>query len=263
MCAVSSGPTQHHIKRGGPAPSGGGGGSSGTGGGGGCLIGGALVHLVDRTVRRIDELSPGDELKGIQGINVVKRVIAVSAGNRKMVSLNGQRAIFTEDHPVKIAGGWAALNTELFREKYAPVLARIGEIHQLEIGQTVIGDPGDFIIESIETIDPANPQTPVYDISVTGDHTYYADGIAFHNKDVAQHGLDRIIPPGFPNDSYVIRATSGERHIILNREQQRRLDVNVRARGFPDNLNQLVREAINEALDRHGRQADSIRRRGI
>jgi len=52
-----------------------------------------------------------------------------------------------------------------------------------------------------------------------GSHGYYKDGVwyptATYEQAVAgaggQHGLDMIVPPGFPNDSFPIMGTSGER----------------------------------------------------
>ncbi|NPU89979.1 MAG: hypothetical protein HPY87_08905 [Fervidobacterium sp.] len=35
-----------------------------------------------------------------------------------------------------------------------------------------------------------------------------------------QHGLDMIVPPGFPNDTFPVLASSGERVLILNKAQQ-------------------------------------------
>ena len=94
-----------------------GGGSSGGGGGGSCFIAGTLVTMADGSKRPIEKVLLGEKVKGLDGtINTVMEYnrppLAYSALGevRKLYSINGGIAFFTDEHPFYTTTGWKSLN---------------------------------------------------------------------------------------------------------------------------------------------------------
>jgi len=101
----------------------------------------------------------------------------MTTNGRKLGSINDGEYFFTEDHPLKTPTGWKSINSEMSNSKY-----NIGEIGQLQIGDTIIGLEADYtVIETISTKEvPDN--TPIYNFTLDGDHEYFANGFLVHNK---------------------------------------------------------------------------------
>lgn len=54
----------------------------------------------------------------------------------------------------------------------------------------------------------------VYNLTVERVHTYFVGGHLVHNAK-AQYGLDTVVPPGYPSDTYPIWASTGERVVVI------------------------------------------------
>lgn len=54
----------------------------------------------------------------------------------------------------------------------------------------------------------------VYNLTVEKYHTYFVNYHLVHNMK-GQYGLNEVIPPGYPNDSFPVMASSGERVVII------------------------------------------------
>lgn len=153
----------------------GGAGGNGAGGGGfGCFIAGTQVVLGNGSSVDIQKVKVGDVLLGAGGAkNEVLRVINVSLGNRSLYSINGGRFFVSEEHPFMTSEGWKSINPEK-NSSTSPVRGR------LAVGDTLVTKEGGETIFSIEK-QSDSPSTKLYNFSLGGNHTYFADGYLVHN----------------------------------------------------------------------------------
>jgi hypothetical protein len=166
--------------------------------GGGCFVAGTRVAMADGTSRPIELVEGGERVLGRDGR--VNRVLAVHRpllGDRHLYALNGGPFFVTAGHPIWSATGWKAVD---------PVAAA-AEVPQLAVGRLAVGDQllvlaavavpalaghsdsdepldveqGPLLLSSLEGR-PADPATPLYNLHLDGDHTYFADDLLVHNK---------------------------------------------------------------------------------
>ena len=153
--------------------------NGGGGGGADCFIAGTQVMMHDHSLKNIENVQVGDKVHryDAESNEVLELQNNITTGGRKLGSINGGEHFFTEDHPLKTPSGWKSINSEMSNSKYD-----IGEIGQLQIGDTIIGHAGDdTIITSIETKE-VSEDTYIYNFALDGDHEYFANGFLVHNK---------------------------------------------------------------------------------
>jgi len=167
-------------------------------GGGGCFVAGTRVAMADGTSRSIELVESGDRVLGRNGS--VNRVLAVHRpllGDRHLYALNGGPFFVTAGHPIWSATGWKAVDPA----------AAAADVPQLTVGRLAVGDQllvlaaiavpalaghrdGDealdveqepVLLSSLEGR-AADPATPLYNLHLDGDHTYFADDLLVHNK---------------------------------------------------------------------------------
>lgn len=169
-----------------------------------CFAPGTLITLVDGTRRPIESLGQGDAVLGADGAhNIVDRLLAPRLGNRKLYAFNHGRPFVTAEHPFRTTEGWRAVNPEAARAE-APGLST----GRLEAGHTLIGEGGPVLLTDI-SVAGAAPSTPVYNLVLSGNHTYYANGYLAHNKE------DPPIPEGDPLPPENLRTESTDAIITL------------------------------------------------
>lgn len=66
-----------------------------------------------------------------------------------------------------------------------------------------------------DSINSLKNKTVYVDVKIKGGGVNIQGGQYTVSGSGGQHGLDMMVPPGFPNDTYPIRATSGERVVII------------------------------------------------
>ena len=129
-------------------------------------------------------------------VNVVKGVENVRLGNRRLYKMNGGRAFVTAEHPFMTTEGWKSINPLMTRaENETLSVSRLEEGDEVVIltsaqvelfadGRTAAytsGGEATMRLGAIESTDaPAN--TPVFNLLLDGDHTYFADDFLVHNK---------------------------------------------------------------------------------
>jgi len=172
-------------------------GNNGGGGGGrDCFIAGTQVMMHEegnnspQAFKNIEDVQVGDKVHryDAQSNEVLELKNNMSTNGRKLVSINGGEFFFTEDHPLKTTDGWKSVNSKMTNNNYkgtfkiSPYFMHIGEVSQLQIGDTIIGNGGqDTLITAIATKEvPDN--TPIYNFALDGDHEYFANGFLVHNK---------------------------------------------------------------------------------
>ena len=144
-----------------------------------CFIAETQIMMEDHSLKNIEDVHVGDRLHRFDGESneVLELQNEGVTGGRKLGSINGGEYFFTEDHPLKTPDGWKSINAKMSSLKY-----NIGEIGELQIGDTIIGHAGDdTVITSIETKEVPE-DTPIYNFALDGDHEYFANGFLVHNK---------------------------------------------------------------------------------
>ena len=143
----------------------GGGGTGGGGGAGGCLTGPVMVDMADGSQRRVDQLQPGDEVRGMDG-------------GEKIVSIEmiaGQPCFsFTLDNGMKLAGCSGSHPLKY----HGAGFERAFEIQAGDILQTSRGPA------MVKRKTFTGAQT-VYRLILDGSRLFFSDGLVSHNAALA------------------------------------------------------------------------------
>lgn len=133
-----------------------------------CFVAGTLVRMADGSVKNIEDIAVDDVVLGMGGTsNRVLKLRPSVLGDRELYAINGGKAFVTDSHPLMTRGGWKAIDPT----EAAQVLPDL-DIGRLERGDVLVGLDGDVRVDSLDA-ESAHPGTPVYNFSVTNNHTYY------------------------------------------------------------------------------------------
>lgn len=163
-----------------------------------CFLAGAQVQMADNTTKAIEDVQVGDKVVGAFGeINTVLALQHLELGNTLMCNINNEHHS-TNHHPhigsdKKIYCGNPALVLNDTYGKQFKVIDETGgssqtvdmlmhglkktPVHQLTIGQTLKTVDGQRIVNTMETYN-LPPETPIYNLVISGSHTYHVDGYA-------------------------------------------------------------------------------------
>lgn len=158
-----------------------------------CFTAETLIRMEDGTEKPISEIRIGDMVMGGEckdcGGHHGNKVIGIETpklGFRKVYGLNGRKPFVSEEHPIKIKGGWAAINVELLKkwefDTYDEIVKEeLKDIQDLSVGHYLITETGSERLNSFEAVElPADTQ--LYNLLLDGNNTYYAENILVHNK---------------------------------------------------------------------------------
>ena len=163
-----------------------------------CFVGGTRVAMADGSSKAIALIEGGDLVLGqAGGTNRVRRIARPTLGPKPLYALNGGPFFVTAGHPFFTDDGWKAIDPAATAAEH-PGLA----VGRLAIGDrmrtlaavrvpALIGGPATddgikvrlapVLLRSIVGR-AADPTTPIYNLTVDGDHTYFADDLLVHNK---------------------------------------------------------------------------------
>ena len=160
-----------------------------------CFLAGAQVQMADKTTKAIEDVQVGDKVVGAFGeINTVLALQHLELGNTLMCNINNEHHS-TNHHPhigsdKKIYCGNPALVLNDTYGKQFKVIDETGQtvdmlmhglkktpVRQLTIGQTLKTVDGQRVVNTIETYN-LPPETPIYNLVISGSHTYHVDGYA-------------------------------------------------------------------------------------
>lgn len=141
-----------------------------------CFLGEVAVTMADGSTKRIDQLEVGDRVQGKNGVNRVTATRDRATGEA-LYSFNDGEPFVTAGHPFWTDGGWKAIDpSKTPKEKHGVPIGK------LEIGDVLLRPDGTrYTLHAIRRHQPAD-RNRVYNPSMDGDHTYYADGFLVHNK---------------------------------------------------------------------------------
>lgn len=135
-----------------------------------CFTSDALVTMESGEQKRIQEVVPGDRIKGRTGVNIVLQN-SVHLTPARLYSFNSQEHFITDNHPILTADGWKSFNPEITNETHLGLT-------KLSIGDVLIKEEGEELLESFSTI---YKNTLVYNLTVSGDSTYIVNNFIVHN----------------------------------------------------------------------------------
>lgn len=134
--------------------------------------------MADNTTKEIADVLVGDIVLGMDGAeNVVTGTEIPTVGARKVFSFNDGKPFVTHEHPFMTSQGWKSLSPHATKE----------ETHNVKVDLLMVGDYlvglGAPLVE-LDQIDAHtfDPETPVYNLFLAGNNTYYANGYLVHNK---------------------------------------------------------------------------------
>jgi hypothetical protein len=145
-----------------------------------CFIAGTKVLLENGDYKDIEHIVVGDRVLNSKGsYNTVIHLQHAIADGRKLVSINDGEFFFTEDHPIMTNNGWKVVNPEMANDK--PWYKELNTT-EFKLGDEIVTHDGNsVVVNSIQTKD-VDSDTPVYNFSLDGDKTYYANGWLVHNR---------------------------------------------------------------------------------
>jgi len=151
-------------------------------GSGTCFVAGTLITMDDGAKKKIEDIVVGDFVKGYGGINKVLALDPTILGDRKLYSFNNSGHFwFTSEHPFMTIEGWKSLKPEKTKERDGENLYN-QLVGALDVGDTLVTEQGEVVIESIESKSFDNSDMPLYNFHTSGSNSYIADGYVVHNK---------------------------------------------------------------------------------
>jgi Hint-domain len=164
-----------------------------------CFTGQTRIAMADGTSRPINEIAFGDTVVGADGqINRVEAIHTPRLGSKPLYALNDDRFFVTAEHPFMTEAGWKAIDPAATARTHPDLkLGRLMVGDRLQVlsgvlvaagvgGVSLADEPVAVKVESVllERIDQitADPATPLYNLRLDGNHTYFANDLLVHNK---------------------------------------------------------------------------------
>jgi hypothetical protein len=152
------------------------------GGGTSCFVAGTKISMADGTLKNIEDVVVGDEVKGHNGINEVIKLDPVLLGDRKLYTFNdSEHYFFTSEHPFMTEQGWKSVKPEKTKERDGIELYEQLE-GALEVGDKLVTGDGLIEITDIKSKEMNDPNIPLYNFNISNDKSYIADNYVVHNK---------------------------------------------------------------------------------
>jgi len=158
-----------------------------------CFTADTLITMADGSTKHISAIRRGDIVKSsecdkcgnVHG-NEVTDIEITPIGSRLLYGFNGAEPFVSEEHPLMTPEGWGSINVNTFREKepstYDAVMEENGgHLVDINVGTTLVTEDGEMKIESWLPQE-REPELQLYNLGLSGNHTYYANGILVHNK---------------------------------------------------------------------------------
>lgn len=146
-----------------------------------CFVAGTYVTMADGTKKDIATIKPWElVLWENWKANIVLGIDRSPLWTRQLYSFNWWTNFVTAEHPFLTEDGWKSIDVEALRADDASLIDKLS-VDYLRVWDSIIAENGESIlIESIDWVS-SHAQT-VYNLKLTWDGTYYADGYVTHNK---------------------------------------------------------------------------------
>ena len=146
-----------------------------------CFLAGTDILVGDKMYKNIEDIIVGDTVLSFDGKKVVqskvsKIMTSVRTDGYLQITLSNEKVIrVTDDHPFYVSG------------KYIPA-GKLTTKSKL----SMIGEKDAFVPLEITSIKRVKKVSKVYNMTVDGNHNYFAEGVLVHNKSVSS-------PPSSPS----------------------------------------------------------------
>ncbi len=147
-----------------------------------CFTAGTKVTMADGSKKDIEKVAIGEKLRGKDGvINTVLGFERPKLGGRKLYSINGGPYFITPAHPLRTTKGWKSINTEETMRENSELVKEL-HVKTLQVGDILVKENG--TTEEVKSIKGSvgSPDTQLYNFVLSGDRTYYVNGILTHNE---------------------------------------------------------------------------------
>lgn len=143
-----------------------------------CFTGDTLVCMASGPDKQIADVLEGDIVLGMGGEeNTVTGIEIPIVGERDIFSFNDGKPFVTIEHPFMTSEGWKSLSPLKTKQETNDVETKL-----LMVGDYLEGLGSPLVkLEAIEK-HQFDPETPVYNLLLAGNHTYFANGYLVHNK---------------------------------------------------------------------------------
>jgi hypothetical protein len=153
----------------------------------GCFVAGTKINMADGTLKNIEDIQVGDQVKSVntETMEVVVETVEKTFANppsgnlSKITFSNGQANTNTKNHPYWVVGkGWSCIDPEAYTTN------KTISISLLEVGdQCLVLENGNLVLVTITAIEdqPGLP-APTYNFKVNQTDCYFANGVLVHNK---------------------------------------------------------------------------------
>ena len=149
--------------------------------------------MADGSERPIEEIEVGDSVLGSNGgVNLVLDVKRPELGDRLLYALNDDDYFVTAEHPFLTTAGWKTIDPEgaLLRHRVDATDLRVGDHMFAADARPVDGVCANVLTATaLKTVELVRMESraddaslTVYDLTVDGDHTYFANGYVVHNR---------------------------------------------------------------------------------
>lgn len=142
-----------------------------------CFVRGTQILLADGSEKKIEDIQVGDIVRGAEGArNKVLELVVHELGDRIFYSFNEKDPFVTSGHPFLTKDGWKSVDPSATPQEKHNV-----SVQKLTVGDALVTAKGEEVLKIINE-HTALSNTPVYDLSLNGDHTYFANSFLVHNK---------------------------------------------------------------------------------
>ena len=181
----------------------------------GCFVKGTAVTMADGIYTPIEDVEEGDsiltynEVTKEQKSGLVEKVQTYNKDNIVLLHLsNGTKIEVTTEHPFWVINkGWCSVNVSKGNTCHTM------KISQLQVQDSLLDENNnEVVLLEIQQIEN-NINQIVYNLTVEGNHTYYANSILVHNK---PHLFNPVAQCYFTANSVVIFCTDALGNIIIN-----------------------------------------------
>lgn len=143
-----------------------------------CFVAWTKVTMADWTQKNIEDVKIWEKVLWSNWIiNTVVWYDRPVLWDRHLWSINGSEYFVSDEHPFMTTEWWKSFNPEMTK------LEIDLDTTELKVWDILITENGEEEIKSVDYID-ADYNTPLYNLVLDWDHTYYANNYLVHNKAV-------------------------------------------------------------------------------
>ena len=154
-----------------------------------CFIAGTQIMMHDHTLKNIEMIQFGDFVASKDGAtNKVTATHTKTPDIPFLYGFSGHDPFVTAYHPFLTKEGWGCFEPEKFKEHrpeaYQSIVEDNGGQELVKIQENtkiLYSDSNWEIVKELKIVD-CEPELPVYNLTVDGDHAYFANGFLVHNK---------------------------------------------------------------------------------